>query len=484
MAGKRLAIIGGGFTGLAVGCYARMNGYEVDLFEQHTATGGLCTAWQRQGYTFDGCIHWLVGSDPATDLGRVWQEVGVLEKQTFVDPEIFSYCEGRNGERFRMYADPERLRTEMKRISPADEQLIDQFCNAIQTLRNRSGPRWLGMARMMSVFLRWGRQNLESFTRRLQNPFLARAMRAPWDLPDFAMMAPLFTLASLADCNAGYPLGGSLRLTGALERRARELGCSLHLGSRVEKILVESERAVGVRLASGEEHRADYVVGAGDLHTLLFDLLDGKYGREHQAYFDRLRIFEPVMIVSFGVKRVFDDVPKVSSSIELQLPTPVTLAGRERHSLHCRIFNFDPTLAPEGSTVVQVYLDPPYETWKELSRDRERYVAEKRGVADTVADALEGRFPGFKEQIEVTDVATPVTFERYTANWRGSFEGWLFTPKTVMMRMKRTLEGLDGLYLAGQWLKPGGGLPTAIMEGRGVVQQLCQRDGKGFVTAG
>jgi phytoene dehydrogenase-like protein len=144
----------------------------------------------------------------------------------------------------------------------------------------------------------------------------------------------------------------------------------------------------------------------------------------------------------------------------------VTLAGAPYDSLHARIFNFDPTLAPEGSTVVQVYLSPRYEDWKALSRDRERYVAEKKAVAEAV------------------DVATPVTFERYTSNWRGSFEGWLLTPKTMMLRMKRTLEGLDRLYLAGQWLQPGGGLPTAIGHGRTVVQRLCARDGKDFVTTG
>ena len=54
---KSVAIIGGGISGLAAGCYAQMNGYDTQLFEMHDKPGGLCTAWDRKGYTIDGCLH-------------------------------------------------------------------------------------------------------------------------------------------------------------------------------------------------------------------------------------------------------------------------------------------------------------------------------------------------------------------------------------------------------------------------------------------
>jgi len=43
-----------------------MNGYKTRIFEMHDKPGGLCTAWTRKGYTFDGCIHWLTGSRAGT----------------------------------------------------------------------------------------------------------------------------------------------------------------------------------------------------------------------------------------------------------------------------------------------------------------------------------------------------------------------------------------------------------------------------------
>ena len=85
----------------------------------------------------------------------------------------------------------------------------------------------------------------------------------------------------------------------------------------------------------------------------------------------------------------------------------------------------------------------------------------------------------------MVDVATPLTFERYTGNWQGSFEGWLITPQnahTMSKPMRQTLPGLAGFHMCGQWVEPGGGLPTGVMSARRLVKALCKEDGEKFVT--
>jgi phytoene dehydrogenase-like protein len=54
---KSIIIIGAGMAGLSAGIYARRNGYDVTLYESHFLPGGMCTAWQRQGFTFEGGLH-------------------------------------------------------------------------------------------------------------------------------------------------------------------------------------------------------------------------------------------------------------------------------------------------------------------------------------------------------------------------------------------------------------------------------------------
>lgn len=47
-------IIGAGISGLTTGCYLQMNGFETRIYEKHSVPGGLCTSWEKNGFTIDG----------------------------------------------------------------------------------------------------------------------------------------------------------------------------------------------------------------------------------------------------------------------------------------------------------------------------------------------------------------------------------------------------------------------------------------------
>ncbi|UCE28282.1 MAG: NAD(P)/FAD-dependent oxidoreductase, partial [Candidatus Coatesbacteria bacterium] len=142
-----------------------------------------------------------------------------------------------------------------------------------------------------------------------------------------------------------------------------------------------------------------------------------------------------------------------------------------------------PTVAPPGKTAMFVFLESNYDYWNKLrEEDRDRYREEKDRVASAVLDDLERRFPGIKNKVEATDVATPATFERITGNWRGAYEGWRITSRTPTMQMPKTLPGLANFWMAGQWVMPGGGLAMVLMSGRHVLQLICHDDGREFVT--
>ena len=78
MTKKSIIIIGAGLAGLSTGIYGQMNGYRTRIFEHHKIPGGVCTAWKRKGYTFDGCIHWLVGAKPDAWFFQLYSESGAL----------------------------------------------------------------------------------------------------------------------------------------------------------------------------------------------------------------------------------------------------------------------------------------------------------------------------------------------------------------------------------------------------------------------
>jgi len=170
------------------------------------------------------------------------------------------------------------------------------------------------------------------------------------------------------------------------------------------------------------------------------------------------------------------------------LDQPVEIGGQKVNAIGVKHYGYDPTLSPKGKSIIEVIFSSNHKYWKDLlSIDLERYEAEKKQVASVVISELEKRYPGIKEQVDMVDVATPLTFERYTGNWQGSFEGWRLTTKTLLMSingkgMSKTLPRLENFYMTGQWVEPGGGLPTSMMSARNLIQIICYRDGKKFIT--
>jgi len=72
---KKILIIGGGIAGLCAGVYARKCGYQAEVLEMNTLPGGLAMSWRRGEYTFETCLHWLVGSKPGAHLRDYWEEL-------------------------------------------------------------------------------------------------------------------------------------------------------------------------------------------------------------------------------------------------------------------------------------------------------------------------------------------------------------------------------------------------------------------------
>ena len=496
---KSIIIIGAGIAGLSAGCYSQMNGYRTQIFELHDKPGGLCTSWKRKGYTVDGCVHWLLGARPGIDFYRIWEELGAVQGRVMIEHDEYMRIEGKEGQAFVLYTDANRLEQHMKELAPEDSEAIDELMNGaltaaklkmsflkapeVQSLGEKVGAM-LKMLPLLPFVMKWAKAPFGDYGKRFKNPWLREAFSVLThevaDMPTFGMFNQI---AWYGQGVTGYPVGGSLEFARAIEQRYLDLGGKIHYRSRVSRILVENDQAVGVRLTDGTEHRADIVISAADGHATIFDMLEGKYIDDKiQGYYDELPLFPPLVHVALGVARAFDDVPYSIEGTSFPLDEPVTIAGRELTRLPVQIYNFDPTLAPEGKTVLRVMLTTDYAYWKKLREDPERYKAEKKQIADTVIAQLDRRYPGLADQVEMVNVATPTTFERYTGNWQGNHQGWLPTTEYFNLRMSKTLPGLENFYMAGQWVEPGGGLPLAGVSGRYVTQIICKKDKRPFVT--
>ena len=114
--------------------------------------------------------------------------------------------------------------------------------------------------------------------------------------------------------------------------------------------------------------------------------------------------------------------------------------------------------------------------------DPDAYKNEKMLIEQDARALLEKRYPGIADNIEVCDIATPLTDVNYTGVWKGSYEGFLPSSNNLMANLNLFIPGLKKFYMAGQWLFPGGGLPPAGQSGKWAIQYICKEERTLFKT--
>lgn len=485
---KKIVIIGGGVAGLSAGIYAKLNGFDAEIIEMHSVTGGQCTAWDRKGYRFDYCLHWLVGTRKGP-FNDIWRETNVLNDNVeIVDHDVHTKLIAKDGREFVIYTDLARWEEYLSKLAPEDTKKIKKMCGDMKKsafLQPFSDPPGLrkigntiksgfGMMPVMILFMKYGRKSCEEYFRKLdfKNEDLNFFLNSIFGSRDFSALAFIMMFAWFNQKNAGYLIGGSLPMAQRMTNWYIGLGGILRAKSTVSKIMVEDDTAKGVVLSDGSEIAADYIISAADGHSTIFDMLGGKYiDKKIKNAYEKWELFTPIVQVSFGINKIIEsDVP-----VETWI-TPDQVIGMTKTGTGYSIMNYcyDPTMAPSGKSVIVIRFDSPWDLWKDLESNE--YKNEKLQIEKDARVILEKRYPGISDAIEVCDVATPVTDVSYTGVWKGSYEGFLPSSKNLMDNLNSTLPGLKKFYMAGQWLFPGGGLPPAGQSGKWAVQYICKEE--------
>ena len=488
---RTVNIIGAGIAGLSAGSYLQMNGYRTRIFESHNIPGGLCTSWKRNGYVFDGCIDWLVGSGRSNGFYQMWNELIDMDQMQFVEHEESLRIEDANGGHITIFSDIDKLESEMLRVAPEDERVIRKFAKSVRRLSRfkfnmEKAPQTFNLFDKIKFVLSilpflpdlkyWKDITASEYAARCSNRLLSLAFDSMF-VSQLAAIAIIFKRVWMNQKSAGYPIGGSLKFARKIEQKYLELGGEINYGSMVTKINVEDDRAVGVKLSDGKVHDSEITISAADGHYTIYEMLEGKYSNKKiDSYYENAAIFPSYIQVSLGIARRFDNEPHI---VMFPLKKPLVIdETRTCDYIRPRIFNYDPTLAPEGKTVITVLiLTENYTYWKNLrENDSDKYNAQKDRIARGIIEALEDRFGNIADNVEEVDVSTPSTVIRYTNNWKGSFEGWILSPEIAFKQMDMELPGLENFYMAGQWVQPGGGLPSSLLSGRNVAQIICKKD--------
>ena len=494
---KKIIIIGAGISGLSAGIYALQSGFDVTILEKNPIVGGLCTGWYRQGRHIDGCIHWLTGTKENTILNDMWKNVGAFKDQNDLiylpSWGTFDY----NGTKVTMWRDLNRAEKEWCEISPVDTKRIKKFFKMVRDFTTIELPldlpiNWLSLRRLLFLgfkvlnvwpsYLKTMLISKKAYAKRFKSPAIRFALQA-CQQGCGNLFSMIYSYATVVAGDGGIPKGGSLQMAQRMKNRFIELGGDLRVNTEVKRIITDNNVAKGVLLVDGTKLPADYVVSCLDPYYTTHHLLFGEYiikDLEHRYRNPQTHQAPSCVYVSLEVDDELKDLPIPYSFI----CDKYSVGKKEFSHLTIRSYAYDKdTFVKDGKTIMTIILDQAsddFSYWIKLYRNKELYNQEKTRLGNLVIELIEKQLPNLKDKIKVLDVATPMTYRRYTNNTRGAYMGYLLRHDRPGFVHSNKCK-IKNLYLSGQWLQSPGGLPLALSQGRFAIQRICRKNNLSYI---
>ena len=488
-------VIGSGMGGMTAATALSKVGNKVLLLEQYQTLGGLTHSFSLEGFTWDAGIHYLSGIAPDdgmrdlldwlcdtpiefTPLGAVYDNLHIGDAPPMPLSRPFEAQERDFKDRF-----------------PDETEAIEAWTSALREAREamikifptRAMPELLG-----SVWQWWNGRAIDRWCKRTtqevideitDNPELAAAFAAQWfdhggrpSKASFAMHALIS--ASYLESGSWYPVGGGAVFADHILPTITNAGGEVRANTRVDTLLFQDDRVVGVRTTEGEEFRADAVISDIGARETVNHLLPSGCG--HEDWIDKIRSL-PQSVGHFSLLLGFEGDIEAAG------------ATRSNHWIYPTgqvdvLWTDAPNSPPPGmfvsfASIKDAAHDPgpsqkyagemvawtdwsTVEKWADKAPGArgEDYKAFKAKVMDVMFAQFEHYFPELAKLVVFRNLSTPLTTTAITGHHQGGFYGIDVTPERVMSGALQAKTPIPGLFLAGQDVASPG-VPGALWGG-------------------
>jgi phytoene dehydrogenase-like protein len=471
-------VIGSGIGGLATAALlARLAGRRVVVLERHFRAGGFTHTFARPGgYRWDVGVHY-VGEVEAPGMPR-----DVLTVVTGGDvrwarmPETFERLVF-PGFEFSIRAGEARFRDDLARAFPAEAAGIDGYLRDVKRAASFLGARVLRGAAPAPVaaladayYAVSGRRRLALSTtadvlgRHVRDPRLAAVLGARW--PDYGLppSRSAFHLHSVVTHHyldgAYYPEGSAAVIAQAAARVIEAAGGAIRVRAEVASVLVERGRAVGVRLASGEELRAPVVVSDAGARNTFLRLVPEDVALPFRDELRRTGSSMAVVNLYLGLSRSPESLGVRGENYWIHDELDHDRMSARRNALFegevpQLYLSFpsvkDPRARAHTAEIVASIDGEAFGAfagtrWMRRGAD---YAALKERMTRALLARVEQTLPGFGALVSHRELSTPLSSEHFTAHPSGEIYGLPGTPEHYARRWLSARTPLPGLYLTG-----------------------------------
>ncbi len=478
---KKALVIGSGIAGLAAAIRLANKGFKVSVFEANPYPGGKLSEIVIDGYRFD------TGPSLFTLPEQIEALFILSGKDTkahfdYIKLPVNCHYFWEDGQRIKGHSSPELFAEEV------ENQLGEPKINVIRALKKsayiydhlsplfmqRSLHKWQTWTNSQALrsYLKMGKLGIfetmaKANKKQFENPKLVQLFNryATYNGSDPYQTPATLNIIPHLEFNIGafFPKKGMHDITMSLFRLAKDLEVQFNFNQKIEKIIVENHRAIGIE-TKDEKYYADVIVNNMDMVNAYKTLL-----KEQKQPLTLLRQSKSssALIFYWGIKKYFKELDLhnilFSGNYELEF----------KHIFEKGSIYHDPTVyinitsvyrkedAPDGCMNWFTMINVPNnqgQDWDEMKATARKNIIRK--INDTLKTNIE-------PLIEVEEVLDPITIESKTSSANGALYGNSSNNRyAAFLRHANFSSDIKNLYFCGGSVHPGGGIPLCLLSAK------------------
>lgn len=471
-----VVIIGAGIGGLVCGCYLAKAGKKVLIVEKNDKPGGYCNSFDKQGFSFDTCVHSLGSCGNNRILSTILEELNVLNKI-----EIIKY-------------DPSDTI-----LSPDYKINIKQDLNETiyefetnfprQALGIKSFFDYISRSDVNSLLIEIRKKTFKDILDEYFDDYKLKALLSILLLGNVGLPPSLVSAVTAVMIyrefifdGGYYPRGGIKIIPEVLTQQFLNFGGEVLFSNLVTEIKVNNCKIEGIVVSNNCFIPSKYVISNCDMYFTFMRLI--KQNKDFEFLVKRLKEMTPSISAlsiylgaSVNLNKMFGSganlwiLPSYDIENMYEMIKKGQVDNKKVYSLCFFPSVHDRNLSLYGKESLCLFVNAPFKSRKFWNVNRGKKVSRilKRNKM----------YIPYLDKFCIKAISDPVTLYDYTLNYNGAAYGWAAVSSQILsLCFVNSNNIVAGLFFVGHWTTQGHGVPTVAYQGKKVASLILKKYNK------